>query len=210
MWGNAVGTIDLGEVLRENDTALEFFGTGICAMREVYDGTIIPPLMPVALGGLVVLVVFVGRGSRVIRGIRVIREVFCSEGQHVVCCAELEVMTVALLQGGLAFPLEQYIIISVVEGALDDGRMIVLGDDDRLVALRLCPVVGIVRMFSRRIGEPKGNSRSPVFEQVALDSGIERILGGIDTGSDFNQFAVCLEGRLNLPVPEMEGLVRGF
>jgi hypothetical protein len=89
-------------------------------MREIYDGTIIPPLMPVALGGLVVLVVFVGRGIRVIRGVRVIREVFCGEGQHVVCCAELEVMAVALLQGGLAFPLEQYIIFSIVEGALDD------------------------------------------------------------------------------------------
>ena len=95
-------------------------------MREVYDGTIIPPLMPVALGGLVVLVVFVervmreGRVIRVMREIRVVREVFCGEGQHVVCCAELEVMAVALLQGGLAFPLEQYIIFSIVEGALDD------------------------------------------------------------------------------------------
>ena len=88
--------------------------------------------------------------------------------------------------------------------------MVILGDDNRLVALRFGPVVGIVRMFSRRIGEPKGNSRSPVFEQVALDSGIERILGGMDASSDFYQFVICLEGRLNLSVPEMEGLFRGF
>ena len=65
-----------------------------------------------------------------VRGIRAIREVFNSEGQHVVGGAELEVMTVALLQGGLAFPLEEYVIFSVVEGALDDGRMVVLGDDN--------------------------------------------------------------------------------
>ena len=106
------------------------------------------------------MVVFVGRGSR---EIRVSREVFSSERQRIVCCAELEMMTVALLQGGLAFPLEENVIFRIVEGALDDGRMIVLGDDDRLVALWLCPIVGIVRMFSRRIGEPKGNGRPPVF-----------------------------------------------
>ena len=43
-----------------------------------------------------------------------------------------------------------------------------------------------------------------------MDSGVKGILRGMDAGSDFYQFAICLEGRLNLSVPKMEDLFRGF
>ena len=62
----------------------------------------------------------------------------------------------------MAFPLKEYVVFGIIECSLDDGRMVVLGDDDRLVALWFRPVVGIVGVFSCRIGEPEGNGCPPV------------------------------------------------
>ena len=80
MWGHVVGTIDLCEVLREHDTALQFLGTGVSAMREVYNSSLIPPLVPMSLGILVILVVFIGWG---LRGIWTIGEVLGCKSQYI-------------------------------------------------------------------------------------------------------------------------------
>jgi hypothetical protein len=125
--------------------------------------------MPVALGNLVVLVVFVGRDIRDIRAVREIRvvreirEIFCGESENIIRCAEFKMVTVALLKDGRSLPLQEDIVFSIIDGPLNDGRMVVLGGDDRLVAFGFCPVVGIVGVVSCRIGEPKGDCCPSVF-----------------------------------------------
>ena len=87
--------------------------------------------------------------------------------------------------------------------------MIVLGNDDRLVLLRLCPVIGIVRVFPCRVRESKAYCRFVVFEQITLDSRIERILRGMDTCRDFHRYAIGFEGRLDLSIPKQLLLTDG-
>ena len=53
-----VGAINLGEVLREHHATLQLLGTGIGTLGEVDDRSVDPPVVPMALGLLVVLVVF--------------------------------------------------------------------------------------------------------------------------------------------------------
>ena len=79
--------------------------------------------------------------------------------------------------------------------------MVVLGDDDRLMARGLCPVVGIVGVFSSGIREAEGNNGPLVFQEVGLDSGVEGILCRMDTCSDFNGLAISGEGGFYLTIP---------
>jgi hypothetical protein len=72
-------------------------------------------------------------------------------------------MTVALLQGRLTFPLKEDVVLVVVDCSLDDSRMVVLENDGRLVTFWLRPVVGIVGVFTGRIGKPKGDCCPSVY-----------------------------------------------
>ena len=111
-------------------------------------------------------------------------------------------VAVADLKGSLPFPLYANIILGAVEGALDEGGMGVLCNDGRLVALWPCPVVGIVSMFSCGVGETKCNCGALVFQQVALDSGIECVLGGVDACRDFHLLTIGCKDGFDLSVPE--------
>ena len=64
---------------------------------------------------LVVLVVFERRGLG--SG----RKVLCGKGQDIVNGGEFKVVTVALLKGGVAFPLKEDVVSGVIEGSLDKG-----------------------------------------------------------------------------------------
>ena len=62
-------------------------------------------------------------------------------------------MAVARLQDGMARPGEQDIVYGGIEDTLDEGRVVVLGDDCRLMAIGLIPIVGIIGMFASGVGE---------------------------------------------------------
>ena len=112
-------------------------------------------------------------------------------------------VAVAGFKVSLPFPLYANIILGAVEGALDEGGVGVLCDDGRLVALRFCPVVGIVSMFSCGVGETKCNRGALVFQQVTLDSGIECVLGGVDACRDFHLLTIGCKDGFDLSVPEL-------
>ena len=113
LWGDAVGTIDLCEVLGEYDATLQFLGARVGALREIDDGTLFPPTAPMAERSLVILVVFEGRD------LWTGREILCGKGQDIIGCGKLKVVAVALLEGGVAFPLKENVVSGVVEGSLD-------------------------------------------------------------------------------------------
>ena len=62
-------------------------------------------------------------------------------------------VAVALLERSITSPGEHDVVFRGVEGALDDGRVVVLGDNDRPVTFGLAPVVGIIGMFASRVGK---------------------------------------------------------
>ena len=88
--------------------------------------------------------------------------------------------------------------------------MVILGDDDRLMALGLVPVVGIIGMFAGRVGETQGYRSPLVFQQVALDTGVEGIFLRMDAGGHFNGLTIRSKRRFDLPVPEKKCLLRLF
>ena len=99
-----------------------------------------------------------------------------------------------LRESGIALPLQQHVVVCLVECPLDERRMAVLTDDDRLVSLWLCPVVAIVGVLARRVGEPEGDGGPLVFQEAGLDPGIDRILGRMDTSSHFHWLTIGFKG----------------
>ena len=167
LWRHGVGTVDLRQILGEHHPALQFLGTGIGALREIDNGTLLPPAVPVAKGLLVVLVVFKARGDRTVAVGRLIgewrdRDVLSRECEDVVSGGENEVVTVAFCDGCIAFPLHHYLVFRVVKRPLDDGRVVILRENDRLVKRGLRPVIAVVGMLPGRVGEPKGHGSPPV------------------------------------------------
>ena len=62
-------------------------------------------------------------------------------------------------------------------------------------------------MFACGVGETQGNGSSLVFQQVALDTGIEGIPLGMNTCCDFHILTICPERRFYLSIPEQKRLL---
>ena len=93
-------------------------------------------------------------------------QVFDSESEDVVGRSKFERVGPALAQSGLSFPLKKNVVGGGVERPAYQGAMVVVGDDLRLMALGLTPVVGVVGMSPCRIREPKRERGTPVLEQA--------------------------------------------
>ena len=70
------------------------------------------------------------------------------------------------------------------------------------MALWLGPVVGIISMFSCRVGELQRYCSPLVFEQIAMDARIEYILIRPYTSGYFHYFAIGLKARFYLTIPK--------
>ena len=77
---------------------------------------------------------------------------------------------------------------------LNHSRVVILCNDDRLMLFRLTPVIGVIGMFAGGVGETQGDRGSLVFQQVALDTGKESILLGMNACSDLHGLTIGSEG----------------
>ena len=52
LWWHIVGTVDIGEILREHYPPLQFFGSWVGAVAEINEGGLVPVAVPEFLVGL--------------------------------------------------------------------------------------------------------------------------------------------------------------
>ena len=113
LWRQVVGAVHLRQVLREHHTALQFLGTRVGALREVYDAAFLPPAVPRFQDAAQFLV----EDESPLGGRRLVF-VFGLECQHVISSREFEVMAVALLQLGFSLPREGKVVAGGVDRML--------------------------------------------------------------------------------------------
>ena len=111
-------------------------------------------------------------------------------------------MTIASAECGLTFPLQQHVIGSAVEGALNQGFLCTLLYNLRLVLLGLGPVAGIIGMLAGGIGETQTDGGTLFFEQLAYDTGIHRIFGRMNTCCHLNLLTIGCKHRFNLAIQQ--------
>ena len=162
LWGTSVGAVHLGEILRKHYAALQLLGTRIGAVREVNNGTFLPPAVPCLEHRLECLVEDESSLSRIFPDWR--ETVFCLKCQHVGSGRKFEVMAVTFLQLCFALPAQCEIVVGRVKRMLNGGRMLICKNDFRGVTFGLCKVCCGIGMLSCRVGQADAHCGTPVFQ----------------------------------------------
>ena len=168
---HAVGAVDLGEVLGENDTAFQLMGAGIGAGREVDDGTLLPPAVPGLEDSTQLLVVDEGSSGLNVIGDR--RKVFGLEGKDIAGSRKLEAVVAAGAKGSVALPGECQVVAGAVDDMLDKGgtgRSGRTAEHTGSVAFGLVPVGGCIGMLARGIREADSDTGAAALQKGRLDA----------------------------------------